>query len=270
MKKTFYIIALGLLGLLGFASADITSLTLTPTTQSAISGSSVTFTITGTNTTGVMYLKYILPQSASYQLMYQNSNITPINIGYINPLSPDPIFSLAAHSNFSVTITAKLLTTNRSFSPIPTLATFGTDQRVTTALTSAVAQITPIADLMVTNILTGMNPSFSGDIVSYYITLQNIGSTNATGISYMSNIPVTTFGAPTATFNGAPHMYDYIDYILHEFVWTGNYLNNLNAGASMIITIDTPMLQNLSVGTLFNQIARVTTASSEYTTGNNS
>ena len=106
--------------------------------------------------------------------MYQSSNITPINIGYINPLSPDPIFSLAAHSNFSVTITAKLLTTNRSFSPIPTLATFGTDQRVTTALTSAVAQITPIADLMITNILTGMNPSFSGDMVSYYITLQNI------------------------------------------------------------------------------------------------
>lgn len=45
----------------------------------------------------------------------------------------------------------------------------------------------------------------------------------------MSNIPITTFGTPNATFNGAPHTYDYIDYILHEFVWTGNYLNNLNA-----------------------------------------
>lgn len=46
--------------------------------------------------------------------------------------------------------------------------------QVTNILTSAVAQITPIADLKITNILTGNNPSASGDIVSYYITLQNI------------------------------------------------------------------------------------------------
>lgn len=271
MKKTFYIIALWLLWLVWFTSADITSLNVTPTTQSAISGSSVTFTITWTNTTGDMYLKYVLPFTASYSLMYQSSNITPINNLYINPLSPDPIFAIAANSNFSVTITAKLVATNRSFLPISTMATFGTDQRVSTSLTSAVAQITPIADLTITNILSWNNPSFSGDVVLYYITLQNIWSTAANGISFMSNIPIPMFSAPfSSTFNRAPHTYNYIDFLLHEYVWTGNYLNPLNAWASMTVTVKTLMAQNLSVGTTFNQIARVATTNPEYTTGNNS
>lgn len=38
----------------------------------------------------------------------------------------------------------------------------------------------------------------------------------------------------------------------------------------MTVVINTSMLQNLSLGTTFNQISRVTTASTEYTTGNNS
>ena len=38
----------------------------------------------------------------------------------------------------------------------------------------------------------------------------------------------------------------------------------------MIVIVNTSMLQNLSLGTTFNQISRVSTASTEYTTGNNS
>src|SRR5574344_733705 len=108
-----------------------------------------------------MYLKYVLPQTATYTLTYQNANITPINDGFMSRLNPDPIFAIPANSNSSVTITAKLMTTARAFPPISTTAAFGTDQWVSTALTSAVAQIMPIADLVVTNILTGENPSIS-------------------------------------------------------------------------------------------------------------
>ena len=86
----------------------------------------------------------------------------------------------------------------------------------------------------------------------------------------MSNVLVSMFGSPTTTFNGAPHAYTYIDYLLHEFVWTGVYLNNLNAGQTMTVILNTPMTQNFAVGTTFNQIARTATASPEYTTGNNS
>ena len=140
------------------------SVHVTPVTQTAISGSTVTFNVTGHNGTGVAYLKYILPQTASYMLIYQSSNITPINNGYMNPLNPDPIFSIAANSNYSVTITAKLvmLSSSRSFSSITPTAIFSNSSLFTTLLPiSATAQITPIADVTIKNIMTGQNPSAS-------------------------------------------------------------------------------------------------------------
>lgn len=81
---------------------------------------------------------------------------------------------ISANSSFSVTITAKVTTNTRAFSTIDTNAIIATDSTFANVMTSALAQISPIADLAVTNILTGANPSFSGDVVSYYITLQNI------------------------------------------------------------------------------------------------
>jgi hypothetical protein len=47
-----------------------------PTAQTAISGSTVTFTITGHNETGIAYLKYVLPKTTSYDVIYQNSTFT--------------------------------------------------------------------------------------------------------------------------------------------------------------------------------------------------
>ena len=37
----------------------------------------------------------------------------------------------------------------------------------------------------------------------------------------------------------------------------------------MVVILDTTLMQTLSVGTPFNQIARISTTSPEYTTGNN-
>jgi len=71
------------------------------------------------------------------------------------------VFYIPANSNFSVTITAKLSANVRSIPNINITATAGTDMQFSTILTSAVAQITPIADLAITNILTGENPSVS-------------------------------------------------------------------------------------------------------------
>jgi len=47
-------------------------------------------------------------------------------------------------------------------------------------------------------------------------------------------------------------------------------LNNLNPGQTITILLNAPMTQNFAVGTTFNQTAKATTASAEYTTGNNS
>ncbi len=180
-----------------------------------------------------------------------------------------PFFYLPANSNFSVTITAKLTTTARSIPTINATATIGTDMQITTVLTSAMAQITPIADLAITNSLTGMNPSISGDVVSYFITLQNIWSTQATGISFISNFPIPTLFTPTATFDGISYTYNTIQYP-QDFVWNNTSFATLNPGQIRTILLSAPMAQNFSVGTTFNQIAKTTTASPEYATSNNS
>jgi len=255
---------------LWFTRAAVNSVNIAPTTQSAISGSLVTFTITWNNGTGDAYLKYVLPTTVAYDIKYQNSSSTPVNNSLLSlGTEHDPVFFISANSNFSVTITAKVITTARTFPTIHTVANFGPDMQISTILTSAIAQITPISDLAVTNVLTGTNPSLSGDNVYYYITLQNIWSTSATGITFVSTFPIPTLFTPTATFNGIPHTYNYINYP-QNFVWSGNYLSNINPWQIVTIILNAPMMQNFPVGTTFNQIATTTTATPEYTTGNNS
>ena len=110
-----------------------------------------------------------------YDVAYNNATLTPLNNALLSlGAEHDPVFYIPANSNFSVTITAKVTTTVRTFPTLNTTGIFASDMGITNILTSAVAQITTIGDLVVTNVLTGLNPSFSGDIVSYYITLQNI------------------------------------------------------------------------------------------------
>jgi hypothetical protein len=122
-----------------------------------------------------MYLKYVLPITAGLDVAYQNASILPLNNALLSlGAEHDPVFLIAANSNFSVTITAKVITSIRDLPTMSTIAQFAADTQFSTILTSAIAQITPIADLLITNILTGANPIFSGDMVSYYITLQNI------------------------------------------------------------------------------------------------
>ena len=148
---------------------------VTPLTQSAISGSLVTFTVTGSNGSGDAYLKYVLPVTIPYTVLYQNASTIPLNNALLSlGTEHDPVFFIPANTNFSFTITARVMSSTRSFPPIPTTANFGSDMQISTVLTSAMAQITPIADLAITNVLTSGNPSLSGDIVSYTITLQNI------------------------------------------------------------------------------------------------
>lgn len=78
MKNLLYI-TLALVGFFGFTFAQVDSMHVAPATQSAISGSTVTFTVTGYNATGDAYLKYVLPKTANYDLVYQNATLTPIN-----------------------------------------------------------------------------------------------------------------------------------------------------------------------------------------------
>ncbi len=175
MKKLLYITILGLLCFLGFTFADVDSMYVTPDTQTAISGSTITFLVTGHNGTGDAYLKYVLPKTANYDVIYQNATLTPINNALLSlGAEHDPIFYLPADSDFSVTVTAKMKTNVRSFSTITTQAIFSDSTAFTTLLGAVNALVTPIADLIVTNVLTGENPSYSGDNVYYYITLQNI------------------------------------------------------------------------------------------------
>ncbi len=269
MKKLLYITLMGILLFSGFTWANIENVNLTPTTQSAISGSMVSFSLTWHNGTGDMYLKYALPKTSTYDVIFSSATLTPINQLMLWLSEHDPIFFIPSNSNFSVAITAKVKTSVRSFSVLNAIAAFSDNQQFTTILTSAVADITPIPDLMITNILTWQYPSYSGDIVSYYITIQNIWSTTATGITFMSNFPIPTLFTPTAIFNGTPYTYNYINYP-QDFVWSWSYLNSLNPWQIMTIRLQAPMTQNYAIGTTFTNTVKTTTVSSEYTTGNNS
>lgn len=276
MKKLLYLSIIWLVGIfwfLWFTHANVDTMNVAPTTQTAISGSTVTFTITGHNGTGIAYLKYVLPKTATYDLMYQNSTFTTttlINNALLSMWAEhDPLYSIPSDSDFSVTITAKLVTTNRSFSPITPQAIFCADTNFTTLLGAVNTTIKPIADLKITNILTGTSPSYSGDTVSYYVTLQNIWSTSATGINFVSNFPIPTLSTPTASFNGTPYIYSNISYP-NDFIWSGAYLSNLHAWESIIILINALLTNDFAPGTAFSSTAKTTTVSPEFTTGNNS
>lgn len=86
----------------------------------------------------------------------------------------NPIFSIPAHSTFSLTITARVTTNNRGFAQLSTSARFASDMQMTNVLTSAVAQILPISDLMIINTSSNEMPSFSGDSITYTIYIKNI------------------------------------------------------------------------------------------------
>ena len=91
----------------------------------------------------------------------------------------------------------------------------------------------------------------------------------AGGISFISTFPIPTLSTPNATFNLVPYAYNSINYP-QDFVWNGAYLNVLNPGQVITITLSAPMTQAFPAGTPFNQIATAITSGAEYTTGNNS
>jgi len=67
-----------------------------------------------------------------------------------------------------------MTTTNWSF-PVTTLTVSGSNVvDFSTVFTSAVATISPIADLMLQKVITGTLPTFSGDQIHYIVTVQNI------------------------------------------------------------------------------------------------
>lgn len=71
------------------------------------------------------------------------------------------MFYLPAHSNYSVTVTAKVSANNRSFPLLTTQAIFADSTAFTTLLGAVNSLVTPISDLKITNVLTGQNPSSS-------------------------------------------------------------------------------------------------------------
>jgi len=67
-----------------------------------------------------------------------------------------------------------MVTSNWSF-PVTNIPVYGSPVvDFSTVFTSALATISPIADLMIQKIITGTLPTFSGDQIHYLVTVQNI------------------------------------------------------------------------------------------------
>jgi hypothetical protein len=93
MKKLFLIALTSIALLTGISFADFTNFTAGPANQVAISGSLVSRSVHITNATGDAYVIVKLPQTANYNLAYQNASLLPINNSLLQlGVEHDPIF----------------------------------------------------------------------------------------------------------------------------------------------------------------------------------
>lgn len=108
----------------------------------------------------------------------------------------------------------------------------------------------------------------SGDLIHYIVTVTNLGSADATGVQLADSFPIPLFGLPSAIVNGSFLAYDTPITYPNTFLWTGGA--PIQPGQSMTFAISAALAQQVAPGTSFTNIAKAITASSEYTTGNNS
>jgi hypothetical protein len=270
MKKLFIIAFASIALLTGIGFADFSTFTVSPADQVAMSWTLVSLSVQITNNTGDAYVVVKLPQWPNYSIAYQNASLLPINNALIQlGIDHDPIFTIASWATLTISLTGKMITTAWSFPATSIQAIAANDAGITTVFTSAVATITPIADLTIQKIITGTLPIFSGDLIHYIVIIQNIWSDTATGIQLADTFPIPLFNVPSAIMVGNPVNYDLPITYPNTFVWTAGPMFPLQPGQALVYHITAPLAQQVAPGTSFGNTATAITSSTEYTAGNN-
>ena len=187
--KRLYIIVIALLFALWFNWANDFTININPWSQSAISGSVLNFNVLANNNTG---LGVFLTQSFPAQMRYKNANILPINNpALILGLETVPRWVLLSGQDLNLNIQAEV--TAQSFPMLSVDVNVVNNNFL--VLTSATANVYPIADLMVEKFMVWSGPQVTWDFVTYNILVKNIWSAIATGINLIDVWPnnVVTF-----------------------------------------------------------------------------
>jgi len=120
-------------------------------------------------------------------------------------------------------------------------------------------QILPTADLQVTKSILGSLPYFSGDLVTYVITVKNIGSTGAENVVVQDSWPLAALNFVSATpgYNNTLPLFSFT-------------IGTLLPGQQQNITMVGSLKPGVLPDTVFSNNVTVTTTSLQYNTGNDS
>ncbi len=184
MKK-LYIILFGLFVMCGFISAADFNIEISPSNQFAILGIEVNFVLTAHNNT---WVNAYLIQEFPGDIKYTNSNITPIN----NPslmlgIETNPRWLLSSGATLNMSVSGEII--SQAFPVLDVFWNVVQFNNWSNVYTSALANIEPISDVVVTKTLITNEPQITWDIVTYNIEVKNIGSAVATGISLVDVWP---------------------------------------------------------------------------------
>lgn len=262
--KTMVKIFLGLV-ILSFGSAVFAAdidLSVSPLSQTAISGSVMNWTVTVTNNTGIDV--YLTPDlGIAQEAKYLNSSITPINLPAITLMpNTDPYWKLLSGQSMTLTMSAKMLPSTYSFSLTGVDFRVSTDTAGIQTLTSSFAPVSPIADLAVSLASDGI-VQLPGDLLWYTVLVKNVWSATATGLSLISVFPTTILNFPNIWFlNGITQVPTIYNSLINNYQFT---LWNLQAGQSATLVVTGSLKSWIVYNTVFTHQAFVLSSTPQYT-----
>lgn len=239
-----------------------TNLTMDADTT-AISGSTVRVRVVLQNFAGDKYFAFQYPYTAAYGLVFAQSSVAPTFPA--NPLNPYPIFAILSGETKTIDIDLYTYTNNRSLPQLVLTGEVLYDNPLNPSglRFSQLSLINPIPKLIINQTLQWTNPSFSGDQISYHMTIQNQWSLLATGITFYDNMALNVLGLPTVNFGAAT--YGYNGFQLPSTLFrTGNYLD-IGPGQTVDILLNAKVRGTFPVGTPIPNTWRIVSTNPLYT-----
>lgn len=263
--KRLYIIVMSMLMLwMWFTFAADFDVSVTPDIQNAISGTTVSFNVSVSNNT---WFDAYVTQPFPSQIDYSNASIVPIN----NPalilwLETTPRWLLLSGQSLNIQVDG--LVDAIAFGTLNVFSNVVDVNNFANVYTSAIANIEPISDVIVTKTLVWDEPQLTGDSVIYNIEVTNIGSKIATGIGLVDVWPESILTFPNQWLvNGVVQVPTIYNSLLNNYLFS---INDLMPGASALVKIVWSMDTMFPGGQTFTNESFVLVESDQYSTTNDS
>ncbi len=257
--KRLYIIVMSILMLfVWFTFAADFDANVTPDTQNAISWTIVSFDVVVNNNT--WFDAYLL-QSFPWQIDYYNASVLPIN----NPalslwIETTPRWLLSAGQTLNIHV--EWVVNAQSFATLNVLSNIVEFSNFANVYTSAIANIEPISDVVVTKVLIWDEPQLTWDMVTYNILIENIWSAIATGISLVDVWPASVLTFPNQWLvDGVTQIPTIYNSLLNNYLFN---ISDLVPWASSMVHIVWSMDTMFPAGQSFENLVYVLVDSPQY------